>query len=153
MPIPRDEALERFTDDERRELAAIVYTYPGGDRQISLDRLLLSWAQQVTKLSEDLSLPIDAHQAWGAHDVVGALLTRDRVAQLQKTTSKQLGSSIDEWLMTWDDLYRSLTVEDRKKRLIDLADRPDISGEWWWHRAPTRGLPAQELGTLSQLYP
>ncbi|QIS14333.1 hypothetical protein [Nocardia arthritidis] len=148
MPSSNDELLGSFSEEERRELASVTYRYRPGS-EISLDRLLAAWAQKVSKLDADRDLPADAPQAWGAHDVVGTLRTRDRIAAVVDSAPEPLRQAVERWLVRWDDLYRSFTVEDPRRRLIRLADLPETLDGWWWRRAPVSGPAAAELDAFS----
>jgi hypothetical protein len=111
-------------------------------RRIPLLGLIDSWALQVSRLLEESHRETYPEDSWGAHDLIGALHTRDRV----KAALEPFGDEMLPTVVAIDSLFKSFTTIDSEAlRMFD----PAVPTEpWWWHRVPQQGLIARDLAQL-----
>lgn len=124
------------------DLASISVEYPDG-RSVALLGVVDSWAAQVLRMfHESLDPPGPADDAWGADDLVGALLARDRIEQaILGVPDAALGPP--PTLAVADELFRVFTVPDEDELLLEV--RSTRGDSWWWQRVPKHGPITRDL--------
>ena len=116
-------------------------------RTWTLGDLMDAWAGRVLRFLRELDTSYDeTPSAWGAHDLVAALYTRDRVeAGLAVTPSDDRRLAVVE---ATDELFRLFTVEDDADSLL-LVGYDIPRSPWWWRRVPARGPVVIELTEIA----
>ncbi|MFF2624830.1 hypothetical protein ACFVUN_03545 [Kitasatospora griseola] len=133
---------EYLPPDDLRTLDGVV-VHLSGQRSITLPHLLDSWKDHVGKLEADLSLTSSNRSAWGAYDLVAALVLRDFIHEKLGTLDATLRSRVEPLLSEIDIRFKSFTEPDDQLRVEMLDARPGSEREWWWKRIPVTG-PARE---------
>lgn len=134
------ERMMRVTEDLFRK------SIDGGyGRCFTVGQLVDGWAKQVHRLAAEARQP-ETEQTWGIDDFVGALHWRSIVAgavtQLDPTEQEEVESALDPS----DIMFKTLTRSDPNGAIQHVhQDIPAETGQWWWFRAPSAGLPAQEF--------
>jgi hypothetical protein len=125
------------------DLTSTFIEYPGG-RSVELLGVVDSWASQVLRMfRESLDPPGPADDAWGAHDLVGALLARDRIEGAIVGIADDRVKPLPT-LAVADELFRVFTVAD-EDGLMNEAHSTSPGDQWWWKRVPLTGPIAQDL--------
>jgi hypothetical protein len=116
---------------ERARLEAIVVPL-GHGRAWSAADLVVGWAGEVDRLYAERGLgPGEDHDAWNAHDYVGALLHRGRVQRALDQLDPDLQPPAARAVAHFDELLASFTEPDERGLLRRFA-APDAGREWWW---------------------
>jgi hypothetical protein len=143
-----DAIADRFSTDEQAVIERQSYVDPYGGRDNAL-RLTVSWAAHVDKLDRDRTLPYGDHSVWTEHDLVAALIIRDRLVRALGLIPAELADRLLAIAYEADARFRGFTVEDSGIRITRIANLevPDtpVSEDWWWHRVPVDGPIAIDL--------
>jgi hypothetical protein len=125
------------------DLTSTFIEYPGG-RSVALLGVVDSWASQVLRMfRESLDPPGPADDAWGADDLVGALLARDRIEGAIVGVGDDSVKPLPT-LAVADELFRVFTVAD-DDGLMSEVQSATPGEQWWWKRVPVTGPIAQDL--------
>ncbi|MEV0294523.1 hypothetical protein [Nocardia sp. NPDC050710] len=145
-----DGGLGMLSPEARDRLATV--TYRVDDRQVPLDSLMSTWVEGVKKINHDrLSSRGDAN-TWDASELVALLRVRDHIGDAVSELVEPFWESVRICIARYDDLYKSITIEDRSGWLAFKAgfDRP--RQDWWWRRTPSRGPIAEEFDKFIEEY-
>jgi len=91
---------------------------------------------------ESVDPPAPAEDAWGAHDLIGALHARDRIQRAIRAAGAN--SEAVATVAVADELFRMFTVVD-EDGLLSEAGMPTPSEPWYWRRIPRNGPVPREL--------
>jgi BMFP domain-containing protein YqiC len=140
----------RFTDDELALLDRIAQGDPAHEKS----RLLVSmasWGSGVRIVAWQLSSarPLPHLRIWGVQDLIGVLLTRDRVEALVSEVPESLAGKVRGVLGEFDEQYRAITVEVDGDELVRAGRVSRDREGWWWYRIPGVGPVRVELDLLA----
>mgnify|MGYP006965540473 CR=1 FL=1 len=111
--------------------------------------LLRAWKLHVTRFVDEASKP-PSDIAWGAHDLVAALILRDFIAEGIARVPSKVATRIQLELAAADANYLSFSEPDHAGVLRSFADLPQREGYWWWDRLPSRGMARDEIMTWTK---
>lgn len=105
-------------------------------REITLAELLGAWRAHVDIIQSEQEF--DPGTGWTAHDLVAALLIRDRIAEVLEAQPAGVRADAAESLAAADTVFSEMTVEDADGVVRRFAENLSASA-WWWSRLPRRG--------------
>lgn len=105
-------------------------------REIALTELLAAWRAHVARIHNEQEL--DPGTGWTGHDLVAALLLRDRIADVLEAQPTNVRADAAEPLADADTMFSEMTVEDTDGLVRRFAENLSASA-WWWSRLPRRG--------------
>jgi hypothetical protein len=118
------------------------------ERRITLAELLEAWRAHVERIHDEQDFERDA--GWTAHDLVAALLLRDKIKNTLEGQPPGIRSEADELLASADGVFMAMTIDDVGARVRKFADNVNSSG-WWWFRLPRRGPIRADLDDGQQV--
>ena len=143
-----DAISARFSPEELAVIEKYAYIDAWGGRDNALS-LTVSWGAHVDKLDRDRALPYDDHSVWTEHDLVAALIIRDRLVRASGLIPTELAERLSVIASEADERFRSFTVDDSGLRITRIAnlEAPEtpVPDDWWWHRVPVDGPVAIDL--------
>lgn len=116
-------------------------------REITLVELLGAWRAHVERIHNELGFDRDV--GWTAHDLVAALLLRDRIEDALAPQPAGVRAEAMEVLAGPDTMFSDMTVQDADGLVRRFAENEDASG-WWWSRLPRRGPIRADLDDWQQ---
>ena len=105
-------------------------------REITLTELLGAWRAHVARIHDELGFDRDV--GWTAHDLVAALLLRDRIEDVLAPQPAPVRFEAAEAIAGADATFAEMTVQDADRVVRRFAENVDASG-WWWSRLPRSG--------------
>ncbi|SDJ32119.1 hypothetical protein SAMN05444157_2813 [Frankineae bacterium MT45] len=117
-------------------------------REITLAQLLEAWQAHVERIHIELDFNRDV--AWTAHDLVAALLLRDRIEDVLARQPAGVRAEAAEVLTGPDTMFSDMTVEDSDGLVRRFAENEEAEA-WWWSRVPRRGPIRADLDDWQQL--
>ena len=116
-------------------------------REITLTGLIGAWRAHVERIHDELGF--DRGTGWTAHDLVAALLLRDRIEDTLEGQSSAVRSEAQDLLAGADGMFSAMTVDDVDGLVRGFAENAGAVG-WWWSRLPRRGPIRAELDDWQQ---
>ncbi|MBP2702188.1 hypothetical protein JOL79_00050 [Microbispora sp. RL4-1S] len=145
LTSPEDSWIsQRLSPDDLRAMGAVVAQL-SDQQSISLLELLFSWQAHVHKFEADLSLPKSDRSAWGAYDLIAALILRDHISEGLDGLDAHVRARVEAVLAEIDNKFISYTEPDDLLRVEKIDARPDRRREWWWKRIPSVGPARDEV--------
>lgn len=118
-------------------------------REITLTDLIGAWRAHVERIHDEQGF--ERGTGWTAHDLVAALLLRDRVEDALEGQPSAVRSEAQGLLSGPDGMFSAMTVDDVDGLVRRFAENVDASG-WWWSRLPGRGPIRADLDDWQQQF-